>query len=59
MLSASGGYIESDISNNIDIFVNIDILSKQIRKYRYFDIVKKNKNNKKQAQLRAAADRLF
>ena len=33
----SGGHIESDISN-IDIFVNIDIVSKQMRKYQYFDI---------------------
>ena len=33
----SGGHIESDISN-IDIFVNIDIVSKKMRKYRYFDI---------------------
>ena len=31
------GHIESDISNN-DFFVNIEIISKQMRKYRYFDI---------------------
>ena len=37
MAVCSGGDIESDISN-IDIFVNVDIVSKQMRKYRYFDI---------------------
>ena len=37
----SGGHIESDISN-IDIFVNIDIVSKQMSKYRYFRYLKKN-----------------
>ena len=37
--STSGGHIESDISN-IDAFVNIDIVSKQKRKYRYLDIEK-------------------
>ena len=44
----SGGHIENDISN-IDIFVNIDIVSKQKRKYRYYDIKKKQKKktNKK------------
>ena len=45
-MSISGGHIESDISN-IYIFVNIDIVSKQIRKYRYFDIKKPRKNSKK------------
>ena len=42
----SGGHIESDISN-IYIFVNIDIVSKQIRKYRYFDIKKPRKKQQK------------
>ena len=31
----SGGHIENDISN-MDIFVNVGIVSKQMRKYRYF-----------------------
>ena len=35
--SVSGGHIESDISN-INNFVNIDIISKQVRNYRYFNI---------------------
>ena len=37
MADSSGGHNESDISN-INIFVNIDIVSKQMRKYRYFDV---------------------
>ena len=36
-MSPSGGHIVSDISN-IDIFVNIDSVSKQLKKYRYFNI---------------------
>ena len=35
--ATNGGHIESDISN-IHSFVNIDIVSKQMREYRYFDI---------------------
>ena len=46
MIDSSGGHIESDISNT-DIFVNIYIVSKQMRKYRYFDIEKKKKNTHK------------
>ena len=46
----SGGHFESDISN-IDICVNIYIVSKQVRRYRYFDIYilspNKNKNKEK------------
>ena len=40
-MSISGGHIESDISN-INIFVNIEIVSKQMSKYRYFRYFKKN-----------------
>ena len=53
-MSISGGHIESDISN-INIFVNIEIVSKQMSKYRYFRYLKKKrkkvqKNKQKQQQ---------
>ena len=48
-MSISGGHIESDISN-IDIFVNIDIVSKQMSKYRYFRYLKKNEKKCKKKQ---------
>ena len=39
---SSDGHIEIDISK-IDIFVNIYIVSTHMRKYRYFDIKKEQK----------------
>ena len=45
MIDSCGGHIESDILN-IDILVNIDIVSNQVRKYRYSILRKEQKHNK-------------
>ena len=42
----SGGHIENDIISYMDIFINVDIVSKQVRKNRY-DRRKRNEDKTK------------